>query len=62
MQFTYKGITYTIHEWKHNGVRHRADGPAVEYPNGQCEWWWHGKQVDHFVWLLLSSTENKDQR
>jgi hypothetical protein len=53
MKFIHKGNEYIINEWKVNGVRHRLDGPAVEYPDGSCEWWWNGKQVDHLSWLLL---------
>jgi hypothetical protein len=28
------------------GVRHREDGPAVEYANGNKEWYYHGKRID----------------
>lgn len=27
-----------------NGVKHALDGPAVEYANGNREWWIDGKQ------------------
>ena len=27
------------------GVRHREDGPAIEYANGNKEWYLHGKQI-----------------
>tara|TARA_B110000503_G_C7114828_1_gene399881 strand:+ start:944 stop:1201 length:258 start_codon:yes stop_codon:yes gene_type:complete len=27
------------------GVRHRDDGPAVEYANGNKEWYYHGKHI-----------------
>jgi hypothetical protein len=30
-------------EWRKEGKIHRADGPAVEYWNGNKEWWWNGE-------------------
>jgi hypothetical protein len=30
-------------EWWLNGVPHREDGPAIEWPDGRREWWLHGK-------------------
>jgi hypothetical protein len=31
--------------WTLNGKLHREDGPAVEWPNGQKEWYLHGEEV-----------------
>jgi len=31
-------------EWLLNGILHRTDGPAVEWPHGTKEWWLNGKQ------------------
>ena len=31
-------------EWWLNGVRHREDGPAIEWPDGRRDWWLHGKR------------------
>lgn len=31
-------------EWWLNGVPHREDGPAIEWPDGRREWWLHGKR------------------
>jgi hypothetical protein len=28
--------------WRHNGLIHRLDGPAVEYVNGTKMWYEHG--------------------
>ena len=29
------------------GVKyHREDGPAIEWPDGRCEWWINGKKLD----------------
>ena len=29
--------------WRLNGMRHREDGPAIEYVDGAKVWWLHGK-------------------
>jgi len=29
-------------EWRVNGLRHRLDGPAIEWANGTREWWVNG--------------------
>lgn len=29
--------------WYQNGERHREDGPAIEYADGDREWWIEGK-------------------
>ena len=31
--------------WRLNGLYHREDGPAIEYPNGRKYWFLNGKQV-----------------
>ena len=31
-------------EWFLNNKRHREDGPAYEYSNGNKQWWLNGKQ------------------
>ena len=33
-----------IRYYNKKGERHRLDGPAVEYPNGEKEWWVNGKK------------------
>ena len=30
--------------WHLNGQLHREDGPAVEWPDGMCEWWLNGER------------------
>ena len=35
------GTTY----WSLNGVIHRTDGPAIEYPNGVKEYWLNGRPM-----------------
>ena len=32
--------------WYLNGKLHREDGPAVEYANGDKEWWLNDEQVN----------------
>jgi len=31
--------------WYKDGLRHREDGPAIEYTSGAGEWYLHGKQL-----------------
>jgi hypothetical protein len=31
-----------VTRWYKDGKLHREDGPAVEYPNGYCEWYING--------------------
>ena len=31
--------------WYKDGLRHREDGPAIEYTGGGGEWYLHGKQL-----------------
>jgi len=32
--------------WRdHNGCFHRSNGPAIEWDNGNKEWWEHGRHV-----------------
>jgi hypothetical protein len=37
--------------WYLAGKRHKEDGPAVEFPDGTKEWWYHGNKIE------CSSTE-----
>jgi len=30
--------------WHQNGLLHRVDGPAVEYADGEKEWWIDGEE------------------
>ena len=32
--------------WYNLGKRHREDGPAVEYADGNKDWFYHGVHVD----------------
>jgi hypothetical protein len=33
-----------MESWFQGGEFHREDGPAVQYIDGQQDWWWHGKE------------------
>jgi hypothetical protein len=33
------------------GEVHREDGPAVIYPDGRVEWWWHDDEYPFYEWL-----------
>ena len=43
-------IEYTVRvydnktEWYQNGLKHRIDGPAVEWADGTNEWWLNGRR------------------
>jgi len=32
--------------WYKDLLRHREDGPAVEYPGGYKEWWFNGEEIN----------------
>ena len=36
---------YGTKHWYHNDKRHREDGPAVEYANGDKHWFLNGKKL-----------------
>ena len=38
--------------WYQDAMKHRIDGPAVEWENGDKEWWLYGTRYDPIVWLL----------
>ena len=42
IEYTVKVYDNGDKEWRVNGVLHREDGPAVEYPDGHKEWWVNG--------------------
>ena len=37
--------------WYQHGLRHRANGPAVEWPDGHKEWCLRGKYLSFDQWL-----------
>jgi hypothetical protein len=37
-------------QWFENGIRHREDGPAVEYKNGRKTWWLIGCEYTESGW------------
>jgi len=32
--------------WKSHDTKHRLDGPAIEYANGNKEWYYYGEKVN----------------
>jgi hypothetical protein len=32
--------------WRLNGQYHREDGPAVEWTDGSCDWYFRDKQIE----------------
>ena len=43
IEYTVKVHDGRTKEWYLNGKRHREDGPAIEYANGNKEWHLNGK-------------------
>lgn len=41
--------------WHKNGKLHRTDGPAIEYANGNKEWWVEGKEYTKEEFLAKTS-------
>ena len=44
IEYTVKVYESGIKHWFLNGLRHREDGPAVEYANGDKSWLLNGKR------------------
>ncbi len=44
IEYTVKVYADGTKEWYKNGLRHREDGPAIEYFNGDKYWYLNGKQ------------------
>lgn len=42
MRYTYKIEPNGTKEWFLNGILHREDGPAIEWPHGAKDWYFHG--------------------
>jgi len=40
--------------WYQNGNRHREDGPAIEYANGDKEWWFNHKHYNEQEWIIAT--------
>jgi hypothetical protein len=38
----------------HNGSFHCDDGPAIIYPDGDMDWYWHGSQMSFKTWLTVT--------
>ena len=43
--------------WVYNNQRHRANGPAIAYPNGYMVWYWYDREVDEFKHMILAGQE-----
>ena len=38
--------------WRHNEKLHREDGPAVEYKDGEKEWWLNNQSYREQEWKM----------
>jgi hypothetical protein len=41
--------------WWLNNKLHRTDGPAIEYADGDTEWWLHDQSYTFDQWLEVNS-------
>ena len=48
--------------WYHHDKLHRADGPAVEYPSGDLEWYLNGMEYTFTEWLEHNQTLDSKTR
>ena len=46
-----------IKMWYLNNSWHRANGPAIAYPNGNIIWFWYDYEVDEYEHMMLSVQE-----
>ena len=46
--------------WFKHGKRHRLDGPAVEFGNGNVQWWIEGVYYNSFSKFIIVAREHKD--
>jgi len=53
MKVDFDGTKY----WSLNDKFHREDGPAIEWTDGEKEWWFNGKEV---TWQQLFRNANGD--
>ena len=47
--------------WYHNGRCHRTTGPAIEYANGNKEYWVNDRQLTQDEWIVYQFVNNKTQ-
>ncbi len=47
--------------WTKNGQMHRENGPAVEYNNGDCEWFINGIGYTQEEWFDKLTPEQKEK-
>jgi len=45
IEYTVKVYADGTKEWYKNGLRHREDGPAIEYFNGDKYWYLNGEKL-----------------
>ena len=49
----YEYDTYGNKVWLEDGLLHRDDGPAIEWADGNKEWWLNGKEYTKEEYVLL---------
>jgi hypothetical protein len=48
--------------WYVDDWLHRTDGPAIEWPDGDVQWWWCGNYVRFDVWLKKNDTLSEEEK
>ena len=43
--------------WYRRGQLHRANGPAIQWVYGDCDWFWNGLRVSEYEHMMLSGQE-----
>ena len=43
--------------WAFNTQLHRANGPAIDRPNNNREWWWYDRSVTEYELMMLAGQE-----
>ena len=44
--------------WFRDEHWHRANGPAIDRPNGDQEWWWYDREVTEFEHMMIVAQEH----
>ena len=43
--------------WYRNSRSHRANGPAIQWVYGDCDWFWNGLRVSEYEHMMLVGSE-----
>ena len=46
--------------WFLNEQNHRANGPAVVWADGHCEWYWYDDRIAEFEHMMIAGQKTKN--